>query len=87
MPKYRRLPLVLDAVQFTGDNFPDLAQFFREGYTGTLDWNDDPTTGGEILTVDGSITFEVGDWLIRGIEGEYYPIKDNVFRASYEPAA
>lgn len=37
-----------------------------------------------IQTLEGEMTAELGDWIIRGIKGELYPIKDEIFRESYE---
>jgi len=39
----------------------------------------------EIKTLEGTMTGEPGDWLITGVEGEQYPCRDSVFRATYEP--
>ena len=38
-----------------------------------------------IVTLEGVMTCEVGDWLIRGVEGEFYPCKPAIFDATYEP--
>ena len=38
----------------------------------------------EVTTLEGTMTGEVGDWLIRGVEGEEYFCKDRIFRATYE---
>lgn len=40
----------------------------------------------EIETLEGTMRGNVGDWLIRGLKGEYYPCKPDIFEASYEPA-
>lgn len=37
-----------------------------------------------IHTLEGNMTGQPGDWLIRGVAGEYYPCKDEIFRATYE---
>lgn len=38
----------------------------------------------EIVTLEGTMTAEPGDWIIVGVKGERYPCKDDIFRASYE---
>lgn len=38
-----------------------------------------------ILTMEGPMYAEDGDWIIRGVVGEFYPCKNDVFEASYEP--
>ena len=37
-----------------------------------------------IITIEGTMTAEPGDWIITGIKGELYPCKDDIFRATYE---
>jgi hypothetical protein len=39
----------------------------------------------EVYTLEGIMRGGAGDWLIRGVEGEYYPCKDRIFRKTYEP--
>lgn len=39
-----------------------------------------------IDTLEGTMTASPGDWIIRGVQGEFYPIKDAIFRETYEPA-
>jgi len=38
-----------------------------------------------IDTLEGTMVAEVGDWIITGVKGEHYPVKDDIFRATYEP--
>lgn len=38
-----------------------------------------------IATLEGTMLAEPGDWIITGVEGEVYPCKDSIFRATYEP--
>ena len=40
----------------------------------------------DIGTLEGSMTAQHGDWIIRGVAGEFYPCKPDIFDASYEPA-
>lgn len=39
----------------------------------------------QIITLEGTMTGEVGDWLITGVNGEQYPCKDDVFQKTYDP--
>ncbi len=39
----------------------------------------------QIITLEGTMTGEVGDWLITGVNGEKYPCKDDVFQKTYDP--
>lgn len=83
---YRKKPVVIQAVQFTGSNFTECAAF--------LGWGDDvlcnpdlhETDAPVIQTLEGVMVASPGDWIIRGVAGEHYPCKDAIFRATYEPA-
>ncbi len=80
--KYRKKPVVIEAVLNTGRS-SDL--------TAIAEW-----TGGEvecwpdgeiyIETREGTMRADVGDWIIRGVQGEFYPCKPDIFDATYEPA-
>ena len=60
MAKFRKKPVVVDAVRLTERT--------------------------EIKTLEGTMIGNPGDWLITGVAGEKYPCKDDIFRATYEPA-
>ena len=47
----------------------------------------DPGTGELLIaTLEGVMRASIGDWIIRGVAGEFYPCKDSIFTATYEPA-
>ena len=77
--RYRKKPVVIDAIQWTGDNFQAIVDFA----------NNEPSIAlaRDTLTIDaleGRMSAIVGDWIIRGIAGEYYPCKNDIFEATYE---
>lgn len=82
--KFRKKPVVIEAMQFDGDN----------GHL-ILSWMHGPglhsPISGErelkILTLEGEMTAAVGDWIICGVKGEFYPCKPDIFEATYEPVA
>jgi selenocysteine lyase/cysteine desulfurase len=82
--KFRKKPVVIDAVQFTGHNSTDV-----EAWGIGLD-NKYPCgvkNGGAILvikTLAGTMEARAGDWIIRGVSGEYYPCKPDIFEKTYE---
>ncbi|WP_258933231.1 hypothetical protein [Nesterenkonia pannonica] len=48
----------------------------------------DPATGQMLIaTLEGEMRAGVGDWIIRGVQGEFYPIKPDIFEATYEEVA
>lgn len=83
MPFYRKKPIVIEAVQFTGHNFYECAYFMG---LGDLTGNDmiHPTDIPSIDTLEGKMTASKGDWIIRGVKGELYPCKDDIFKATYD---
>ena len=44
------------------------------------------TYSGKVQTLEGDMTFNIGDWLVRGIAGELYAVKNEIFQATYAPA-
>lgn len=82
--RYRKKPVVIDAVQWRGDNLRELRQFvatFDKFEEAPEEWQ--PFV---LCTLEGPMLASVGDWIIRGVEGELYPCKPSIFAATYEPA-
>ena len=83
---YRKKPVVVEAVQFTGDfgNIEKLIQWSNKQV-----WQN--TSGfGEFLgtlsinTLEGVMTASKGDFIIKGVNGEFYPCKPDIFEKTYE---
>ena len=80
MPKYRKLPVEIDAMQWTGDNIDDMRGFVGEkGFYYVV--NDNSLI---IPTLEGDLKAAVGDFVIKGVKCEYYPCKPDIFEATYE---
>lgn len=79
--------IVIEALQFTGNNCYDVLRFIgREGLL-SEGLNDIQQTDCPVIpTLEGDLTASPGDWIIRGINGEFYPCKPDIFAATYEPA-
>ena len=77
--KYRKLPVVIEAVQFTSELAPDLIAHL-EGCTG---WRVEGTNI-VIPTLEGDHTASPGDFIIKGVKGEFYPCKPDIFEKTYE---
>lgn len=73
---FRKKPVVIQAVKWTGSNQQELASFM--GVVGTC------AGKVEISTLEGVLTASVGDWIIKGVKGEFYPCKSDIFDAAYE---
>jgi len=78
MPKYRKKPVVIEAVKWTGSNTKEINQFaMPHGVHGSKV---------VIQTLEGLMEGIPGDWIIKGVKGEFYPCKPDIFEATYEPA-
>lgn len=81
MPKFRKKPVAIEAEQWEGHNLNDDNSLFQDPKVIIK------TDGSEFLvsTLEGVMRGVKGDWLIRGIKGELYPCKPDIFAATYEP--
>lgn len=84
MSKFRKKPVVIDATQWHGDNWPEIAAFHR-GDAFTTTRRPDGLRELNIATLEGTMVASPGDWIIRGVKGEVYPCKPDIFAATYEP--
>ena len=90
MSKYRKKPVIIEARRWNGLNYAEIHQFAAGGFS-LVDQEDraeDPSITAEVFDKLHSTWVGVhdGDWIIKGIQGEFYPIVDSVFTATYEPA-
>lgn len=78
MPHFRKKPVVIEAVQWTGKNFEEVRAFYPSAIThvnlGTV----------SVRTLEGTMNAAKGDWIIKGVKGEFYPCKPDIFEATYE---
>lgn len=89
--KFRKIPVVVDAVQFTGDNEAEVQEFAGRTRFHVIhpeDRVDDPDVIAEVMDDLHStwVGVKVNNWIIRGVAGEYYPCDEAVFANTYEPA-
>ncbi|MGX1221969.1 hypothetical protein [Streptomyces ambofaciens] len=87
MPKFRKKPVEIDAIQLTSTNLAAVLGFISDGPDATVDIR--ATAEGpsiDIPTLEGTMTALPNDWIIRGVKGELYPCKPDIFEATYEPA-
>jgi hypothetical protein len=89
MSKFRKKPIVIEAMEYTGNNGHDICQWSNDVVVESpvLEPTEDNPTGRylQIKTLEGIMTAIVGDSVIRGIRGEFYPCKDEIFTMTYEP--
>lgn len=87
MAKYRKRPVVIEAFRWTGDQHqiedPEwIVDAIREGRVWVILSNTD--TQLEISTLEGNHLANIGDYIIKGVKGEIYPCKPDIFEMTYE---
>lgn len=87
--EYRKKPVIIQAVQWTGNNLLEIIQFIGlhesaqkwtwEEYEKVVE-----TNGLKIFTLEGTMNASIGDYIIKGVQGEFYPCKPDIFEKTYE---
>lgn len=80
--KYRKKPVVIEAIQFNGWNFGEIMDWMLD-ITGIY-----PSCFKETMTIqtlEGDMVASIGDYIIKGVKGEFYPCKPDIFKQTYEP--
>ena len=77
--RFRKKPVVIEAILWDGENIRAVMDF--------LGWRNaehDERHGLSIRTLEGTHHASIGDWIIKGVAGEFYPCKPDIFFATYE---
>lgn len=97
--KFKKKPVEVEAMHFVGDNMAlmDVYQWIEQNTQGSFDVNNptapipasgvsiDAATGFMVIaTLEGVMQVKVGDWVIRGVNGEFYPCKPDIFEKTYD---
>ena len=98
--KYRKKPVTIEAIQWDGKNLVDVSAFLcnqtREEALKKINssaisrkkWNDIESivlgNGLDIDTLEGRMEASIGDYIIKGVNGEFYPCKPDIFAKTYE---
>jgi len=77
--KYQKKPVVIEAVQYDG-NLSSVKEFIDHKVDYSFSKDDF-----NILTLEGPIHVSDGDYVIKGVHGEFYPCKPDIFEETYEP--
>lgn len=83
--KFRKKPVVINAVQWNGD-VDSWNEIQKMGCTNTIPGGMG-TKSFSIRTLEGYMKADCGDWIIKGVAGEFYPCKPDIFEKTYEPAS
>jgi hypothetical protein len=85
--KFRKRPVVIEAMEWGGgrENAWVIIEWLK-GYAVDADWRWDSGTGERltISTLEGAMEATPGDFIIKGVKGEFYPCKPDIFAATYE---
>jgi hypothetical protein len=80
MTFYRKKPVVIQAVQWTGENNVEILQFCSTCYITSSGKTKDLV----ITTLEGDMSASTGDYIIKGVKGEFYPCREDIFDLTYE---
>ena len=75
--KYRKKPVIIDAIQWTGKNLSEIDNFMGKTV-------ENKGTTLIIHTLEGDMEASIGDYIIKGVNREFYPCKPNIFAKTYE---
>ena len=94
MAKYRKKPIVIEAIQYNDNEYADKPWTFRGS---APEWLREAVGAKEVTahingdfwelhikTLEGVMCCDAGDWIIQGVKGELYPCKPDIFKATYE---
>ena len=81
--KFRKRPVEIEAVQWDGDNTQEIMKWAGGSIVTIQASTPDNLT---IETVEGDMRANKWDWIIKGVKGEFYPCKLDIFSATYDPA-
>lgn len=81
MPKFRKKPVEIEAWQFDGSwaSAMPIVQMSEN-----ISWSDHSGGRVAIETLEGTMEASPGDWIIRGVKGEFYPCKPDIFAVTYQ---
>lgn len=79
--KYRKKPVVVEAIQYQREkNIGEILNFVNDG---SLEYDPEKNEY-YIQTLEGNMYLSKGDFIIKGVNGEFYPCKPNIFKKTYE---
>jgi hypothetical protein len=77
MAQFRHKPTIVEAVRWTGENWPEMDEFTGHGLMNNRGFI-------SIQTPEGMMRCDPGDYMARGVMGEFYPVKDQIFKENYD---
>lgn len=83
MAKYRKKPIVVDAIQWDGTNDGEIGGFIFGDKNGMYIESKEDKIVMKISTLEGIMDASVNDYIIKGVNGEFYPCKPDIFEKTY----
>ena len=85
MPKFRKKPVVIEVLEYKSDKqFSELKTFVGDAIFVDMKTSSIKDTGIKIKTLEGNHAICKGDFIIKGVQGEFYPCKPDIFKQTYE---
>lgn len=87
MPMFKKKPVVIEAKQLTAENYKQVAAWAEAEVPPVPTWDGKPVRdliSIHIYTLEGVMTAQLDDWIIQGVQGEFYPCKPDIFEQTYE---
>lgn len=84
---FRKKPVTISAIKWDGTNYELAKAFFGKDYkiTNLLNLDGTPMKGDLMIeTLEGNMKVSLGDYIIKGVKGEFYPCKPDIFEQTYE---
>ena len=86
--RFRKKPVEIEAMLLTEDSIYDVIRWAHEGMHPMMDSIIIAAhRGADIRTLEGTLHATWGDWIIKGVKGEFYPCKPDIFDATYDPVS
>lgn len=82
--RYRKKPVEIEAIRFTGDNYGEVAAWMGKPAEDIGLANCGIQNFVSIFTLEGKMIANTGDYIIKGVKGEFYPCKPDIFVQTYE---
>jgi hypothetical protein len=92
MGHFKKKPVIIEAIQWTGENLKEIIDFTGL-HPSAQKWSWEQyelvvkEEGLKIFTLEGAMMATINDWIIKGVKGEFYPCKPDIFEATYSPCA
>lgn len=83
--RYRKKPVEIEAIRYTLENRDEVIAWCGATHTAIGEYGEEYELENlRIETLEGVMRADLGDWIIKGVQGEFYPCKPDIFAATYE---